>query len=89
VASIPCLSLAYVSLLSLKTKAGSMVNDQYTLEVTYQDGVSNTKFGSNDELLGQLRDDEGGYEEVINNDVQNHSEHNQDNMEAKTQLTKQ
>jgi len=66
-----------------------MVNDQYTLEVTYQDGVSNTKFGSNDELLGQLRDDEGGYEEVINNDVQNHSEHNQDNMEAKTQLTKQ
>jgi len=40
---------------------------------------------SNDELLGQLRDEEGGYE-VVDNDVQNHSEHNQRDMEDDTQL---
>jgi len=64
-----------------------MVEEQYTLEVAYQDGLSNTKYVSNDELLDQLRDDEGGYE-VVQNDVQNHSEHNEDNMEDDTQLTK-
>jgi len=36
----------------IKTKARSMVDDQYTLEVTYQDGLSNTKYVLNDELLG-------------------------------------
>jgi len=47
------------------------------------DGLSNTKYVSNDELLGQLRDDEGGYE-VVENDVQNHNEHNEDNMKDDT-----
>jgi len=70
----------------IKTRARSMVDDQYTLEVAYEDGLSNTKYVSNDELLSQLRDDEGGYE-VVENDVQNHSEHNEDNVEDDTQLT--
>ena len=69
----------------IKTRARSMVNDQYTLEVAYQDGLSNTKYVSNDDLLSQLRDDEGGYK-VVENDVQNHSKHNENNMEDGTQL---
>jgi len=71
----------------IKIRTRSMIDDQYTLEVAYQDGLSNTTYVPNDELLGQLRDDEGGYE-VVENDVENHSEHNEDNMEDATQLTK-
>ena len=40
---------------------------------------------SNDDLLGQLRDDKGGYEEVAYNELENHNEHN--NMEDDTQFT--
>jgi len=36
-----------------------VVDNQCTLEVAYQDGLFSTKFVLNDELLGQLRDDEG------------------------------
>jgi len=36
----------------IKTRARSMVDDQYTLQVSYQDGLSNTKYVSNDDILG-------------------------------------
>ena len=45
-----------------------MADNQYILEVAYQDCLLNTKFVSNDALLGQLRDDEGRYEEVVHNE---------------------
>ncbi|KAK7407297.1 hypothetical protein VNO78_09095 [Psophocarpus tetragonolobus] len=48
--------------------------------VAYQDATSNVDFVSHDELLGHLRDDEGGYEEVTEKDLANVVQHNEENM---------
>jgi len=42
---------------------------------------------SNDELLGQLTYDEGVYEEVVGNELENDNEHNKDNEKDLTQIT--